>query len=86
MSIISVQTQATAEKTAVILQTYSPRDRIGILVEDSLELTLGRRITVDENSPDATGDLAEKLSAPYADVHVIHRPSKLGLARAHIPT
>ena len=38
-------------------------------------------IIVDDNSPDGTGEVAEKLSRSYP-VHVIHRAGKLGLGSA----
>ena len=40
---------------------------------------------VDDNSPDGTGDLADRLAARYpGEVHVLHRPGKQGLGRAYL--
>lgn len=39
---------------------------------------------VDDNSPDSTGVIAQKLSLKYPQVHVIHREKKLGLGTAYL--
>jgi dolichol-phosphate mannosyltransferase len=41
-------------------------------------------LVVDDNSPDGTGDLADKLAASDDHVHVLHRPGKGGLGAAYI--
>jgi dolichol-phosphate mannosyltransferase len=41
-------------------------------------------IIVDDNSPDGTGEIADRLSEKYNSVYVIHRPVKQGLGRAYI--
>lgn len=42
-------------------------------------------IVVDDNSPDGTGEIADRLAAENTGrVHVIHRPGKLGLGTAYI--
>src|SRR3954470_7471601 len=40
-------------------------------------------LVVDDNSPDDTGELAEKKAADLGRVHVIHRPRKGGLGNAY---
>jgi dolichol-phosphate mannosyltransferase len=40
-------------------------------------------LVVDDNSPDGTGELAEKKAADLGRVHVIHRPGKGGLGNAY---
>lgn len=70
---------------AVIIPTYNERENIGLLVASIAGLQLGSRIViVDDNSPDGTGKLADELVVAYPQVHVIHRPGKLGLGTAHI--
>ena len=39
-------------------------------------------LIIDDNSPDGTGDLADDLRATLPEIHVIHRPAKLGLGTA----
>jgi dolichol-phosphate mannosyltransferase len=41
-------------------------------------------IIVDDNSPDGTGAIADQLSKSSPNVHVIHRPRKMGLGRAYV--
>jgi dolichol-phosphate mannosyltransferase len=72
-------------KTAVIVPTYDESDNIASLVEAIIGLGIGAQvIIVDDNSPDGTGDIADDLAARYQEVHVIHRPAKMGLGTAHI--
>ena len=40
-------------------------------------------LVVDDNSPDGTGDILDKIVAKSPNVHVIHREGKLGLGSAH---
>ena len=40
-------------------------------------------LVADDNSPDGTGALAEKLGAEMGGVHVLHRPGKAGLGAAY---
>src|SRR6266542_6029347 len=41
-------------------------------------------LVVDDNSPDGTGDLADKLAEADPHVQVMHRTEKAGLGRAYI--
>ena len=41
-------------------------------------------LVVDDNSPDGTGELADKLAAEDSHVRVLHRPGKGGLGAAYI--
>ncbi len=40
-------------------------------------------LVVDDNSPDGTGRLADRMAGEDALVHVLHRPGKGGLGRAY---
>jgi dolichol-phosphate mannosyltransferase len=72
-------------KTAVIIPTYNESDNIVTLVEEILALqTVAHIIIVDDNSPDGTGQIADELATHHQEVHVIHRPGKLGLGTAYI--
>jgi dolichol-phosphate mannosyltransferase len=73
------------ERVAVIMPTYEERQ--------NLEAVAGRLraavphtdlLVVDDNSPDGTGDLADKLSEVDAHVQVLHRTDKAGLGPAYI--
>src|SRR4249920_4242432 len=41
-------------------------------------------LVVDDNSPDGTGDLADKLAETDPHVQVMHRTDKAGLGKAYI--
>jgi len=73
-------------QVAVIIPTYNEKENIEALVTQLLTLPTGVHvIIVDDNSPDGTGDIADRL-AMVSDgrVGVIHRPGKLGLGTAYI--
>jgi dolichol-phosphate mannosyltransferase len=69
----------------VVIPTYNEAENIEALVDRILELHHDFHIViVDDNSPDGTGEIADRLSEKYDSVHVVHRPCKLGLGRAYI--
>jgi dolichol-phosphate mannosyltransferase len=41
-------------------------------------------LVVDDNSPDGTGEIADRLAAESEHVRVLHRPGKEGLGRAYL--
>jgi dolichol-phosphate mannosyltransferase len=41
-------------------------------------------LVVDDNSPDGTGEIADRLAAEDEHVHVLHRPQKEGLGPAYL--
>jgi dolichol-phosphate mannosyltransferase len=43
-----------------------------------------RILIVDDNSPDGTGEIADRLAERHQSVHVLHRPQKEGLGPAYI--
>ncbi len=78
-------TRTPVGRVAVIMPTYNERE--------NLEAMAGRvraavpdadLLVVDDNSPDGTGDLADKLAAGDSHVRVLHRPGKGGLGAAYI--
>jgi len=70
----------------VVLPTYNERENL----EPIVSAILGQAgdldvLIVDDNSPDGTGAIADRLSAEHAGrVHVLHRAGKLGLGTAYI--
>jgi glycosyltransferase involved in cell wall biosynthesis len=72
-------------RTVIVIPTYNESDNIQALVEEILALGDDLQIViVDDNSPDGTGEIAERLARSRTTVHVIHRPAKLGLGTAYI--
>ena len=72
-------------KTVIIIPTYNELDNLRPLVEEILKYAPESNILiVDDNSPDGTGTLADEIHSENAQVHVLHRPGKLGLGTAYI--
>ncbi|MDQ4078885.1 MAG: polyprenol monophosphomannose synthase [Chloroflexota bacterium] len=72
-------------KLAIVLPTYNEVENIAAMVEALLGLQLDLSIIiVDDNSPDGTGAVADRLAGEQpARVEVLHRPCKNGLGRAY---
>ena len=69
----------------VVVPTYNERANLGPLVRDLLALRPDLAIlVVDDNSPDGTGRLADRLVAETGRVTVLHRPTKAGIGPAYI--
>ena len=68
---------------AVILATYNEAENLGQLVEalECLELDL-QLVVVDDDSPDGTGLIAQRLSERFGNITLVNRPAKLGLGSA----
>lgn len=72
--------------TFVIVPTYNEADNLDDLLAQLLALPVGLgAIVVDDNSPDGTGDLADRWAEGHPGrVYALHRPRKLGLGTAYI--
>jgi glycosyltransferase involved in cell wall biosynthesis len=70
----------------MVVPTYNEKENIELLVGEILDLPAPVDVViVDDNSPDGTGEIADRLAAAHPErVHVIHRPGKLGLGTAYI--
>lgn len=72
-------------RALVILPTYNEVDNLEPLIQDIIASGLGLDILViDDNSPDGTGEVAERLAMKLPEVHVMHRPGKIGLGTAYV--
>ncbi|MFD8481689.1 polyprenol monophosphomannose synthase [Kitasatospora sp. NPDC059673] len=74
-------------KVVVVVPTYNERENLPILVGRLGELGMPNLhvLVVDDNSPDGTGDVADKLGAESGGtLTVLHRTDKDGLGRAYI--
>ncbi len=72
-------------RTLVVLPTYNEKENIQEMAKQINALGQGLDILiVDDNSPDGTGALADRLAKKHKFVHVLHRPAKLGLGQAYI--
>jgi len=74
-----------ASRVLVQIATYNEVDNLEPLVHKIMDLRLGVGIlVVDDNSPDGTGRLADRLAQENPLVHVLHRPQKQGLGKAYV--
>jgi dolichol-phosphate mannosyltransferase len=71
-------------KTLVMMPTFNEvetlRHTVEKLVQQNLDVDI---LIIDDNSPDGTGALADRLKSEYQCVDVIHRSKKEGLGRAY---
>jgi dolichol-phosphate mannosyltransferase len=70
----------------LVLPTYDEAANLEAVVAAIRErLPAERRLLiVDDNSPDGTGEIADRLAAEHADVSVLHRERKQGLGPAYV--
>jgi dolichol-phosphate mannosyltransferase len=70
-------------KAVVCLPTYNERENL-----ERMLLALGDKgvsvLVIDDNSPDGTGELADRLAEELAHVQVLHRDRKEGLGPAYL--
>ena len=67
----------------VCLPTYNERENLERMIEALAPLGVGV-LVIDDNSPDGTGEIADRVAATRGDVSVLHRPRKEGLGPAYI--
>lgn len=66
----------------VVLPTYNEAENLESIV-DAIRKHGYRILVADDNSPDGTGRIADRLSEIYPAVAVLHRADKAGLGRAY---
>ena len=77
--------EQASDRVAVIMPTYNERANIEAMVGRVRRAVPGADLlVVDDNSPDGTGEVADKLAAEDSHVHVLHRERKAGLGAAYI--
>jgi dolichol-phosphate mannosyltransferase len=70
----------------VCLPTYNERENLEPMLR-ALDGVLGpddRVLVIDDDSPDGTGELADRLAAELGFLDVLHRPEKEGLGPAYL--
>lgn len=76
-------------RLTVVLPTYNEAENLERMVDALLALELPdiepSVLVVDDNSPDGTGDIADRLAEAHAGrVSVLHRAGKEGLGKAYV--
>jgi dolichol-phosphate mannosyltransferase len=69
----------------VCIPTYNERENVEAITQAVLEADSRVDVlVVDDNSPDGTGQLADRLSSIQSRIQVLHRERKQGLGRAYL--
>lgn len=72
-------------KALVTIPTYNEAESLPSIVARARQATpLVDILVVDDNSPDGTGDIADRIAEGDESVRVLHRQGKEGLGRAYI--
>jgi len=72
-------------RALIIIPTYNEIENLETMVsaiqalDDAFDILI-----VDDNSPDGTGEIADRLAETQPDIHVLHRPGKMGLGTAYV--
>src|SRR5215217_5031838 len=72
-----------ALRATVCLPTYNERENVERMVRTLVGLGV-RVLVIDDNSPDGTGEIADRLAAELDGVSVLHRKRKEGLGPAYL--
>lgn len=70
----------------VAAATYNEADNLPVLLNKIFALNIRNLdvLVIDDNSPDGTGEIADRFAREDKRVSVIHREFKMGLGTAHI--
>jgi len=72
-------------KSVVLMPTYNELEVLEGTVESLFESVPEIHLAIiDDNSPDGTGELADRLALKNKQISVIHRPQKRGLGLAYV--
>jgi dolichol-phosphate mannosyltransferase len=72
------------DKTLIFIPTYNEVENVGRIFLEIKSFELGADILfLDDNSPDGTGEVINKLVQQNPNVNVIHRKKKSGIGSAH---
>ncbi len=73
------------EKTLVVTPTYNEADNIEIFIGQVLAQGPSiEMLIVDDNSPDGTAAIVERLMEREKRIHILKRPGKMGLGTAYV--
>ncbi|OQX94952.1 dolichyl-phosphate beta-D-mannosyltransferase [candidate division KSB1 bacterium 4572_119] len=73
-------------KSLIVIPTYNEAQNIELLLERILFLGIKdlNILIVDDNSPDGTAQIVEKIMEKEKNIHIIKRASKSGLGTAYV--
>jgi dolichol-phosphate mannosyltransferase len=68
----------------IVMPTYNESENIEKMVRQLMGMDIGLEVlVVDDNSPDGTGEIVDRLAGEFGAVHVEHRAGKQGLGTAY---
>ncbi len=74
----------TNQRTLIFIPTFNEAENVERMCRELTALDLDADILFcDDNSPDGTGDIVDRLAAELPHVRAMHRPGKLGIGSAH---
>ena len=76
-----------APRAVVCIPTYNERDNLEPLLRalgEVIDPARDRALVIDDNSPDGTGELANRLAEELSWVSVLHRERKEGIGAAYL--
>ncbi|GAB3623104.1 polyprenol monophosphomannose synthase [Mariniluteicoccus endophyticus] len=72
-------------RVLVIIPTYNEAENVPLIVGRLRTAVPAAHVLItDDNSPDGTGDIADRIAADDDHVHVLHRKGKEGLSAAYL--
>lgn len=72
-------------KNIIVIPTYNEKDNVSLLLKRIWGLIPNIHVmVVDDNSPDGTAEVVEKLKNQYPNLQLFKRPGKDGLGKAYI--
>jgi dolichol-phosphate mannosyltransferase len=84
-SVTTGDATVNPRKSLIVLPTYNERENIEPIVSAILGQSADFEVlVVDDNSPDGTGQIADRLAQAEPRIHVLHRAEKRGLGTAYI--
>lgn len=73
------------ERIVVIIPTFNEATNLPLIIPEVLKQDPRLHVlVVDDNSPDGTGAIADRMAAENPRIHVLHREAKAGLGRAYL--
>lgn len=73
------------KRALIIFPTYNEKENIENIVTAALgKDDIIEALIIDDNSPDGTGDIADRMAAENPRIHAVHRDKKSGLGTAYI--